>query len=167
MAENHCKLPSLVVLAALLACGTPSPERLLDDACLDQQCATSGSARETSGLTADSIGFELGPGPGSVNIMVPALPGSLGTGVELLLRGSGSVSVTIEKPDCAPDCSSGAFELTKQWRWVPVGSAASSLFELQSNRLYDRRRNARRDFDRCFARRAPAVGIVASAGPVR
>ena len=43
-----------------------SESRLIDRVCASQACAVSGSARQTQGLTADSIGFQLGPGAGSV-----------------------------------------------------------------------------------------------------
>ncbi len=128
MAKSHCTLPGLIVLGALLACGTPTPERLLDEACRDQQCATSGSARQTTGATSDSIGFEIGPGPGSVNIMIPRLSSSFGSGVELLARGSGTIAVTIEGPECAPNCSSSSIELDKGWSWIPVGRAPTTAF---------------------------------------
>ena len=128
MADSSWKLPGLILFGALLACGVPSPERLLDEACRDQQCATSGSARQTTGVTSDSIGFEIGPGPGSVNIMIPRLSSNFGSGVELLARGSGTVAVTIEGPECAPSCSSSSIELNKGWAWISVGRAPTTLF---------------------------------------
>jgi hypothetical protein len=121
MADKNSGYSVLVVLGALLACATPSPERLLDGACRDQQCPTSGSARQTTGLTADSIGFELGPGPGSVTITAPL---QFGDRLELLVRGQGSLSVTIESSACAPQCNVFPIELKEQWRWAPVGSTA-------------------------------------------
>jgi hypothetical protein len=127
MADSSWKLPCSILFGALLACGMPTPERLLDEACRDQQCATSGSARQTTGVTSDSIGFEIGPGPGSVNVMVPLLPGHLGNDIELLARGSGSVSVTIEGSDCAPDCNARSFELGKNWDWISVGRAPAGF----------------------------------------
>src|SRR5688572_1549618 len=128
MADPSWKLPCLILFGVLLACGTPSPERLLDEACRDQQCATSGSARQTTGATSDSIGFEIGPGPGSVNVMVPRLPSNVGSGVELLARGGGTIAVTIEGPDCAPNCTSSSFELLEGWSWIPVGRAPTTPF---------------------------------------
>lgn len=128
MTEKSWKLPCLILFGALLACGTPSPETLLDEVCRDQQCATSGSARETTGLTTDSIGFELGPGPGSVNIMVPAWSNRLGAGIELQMRGSGQVLVTIEAEDCAPTCSSSSIELRQNWVWVSGGLIPTTPF---------------------------------------
>jgi hypothetical protein len=131
MASAHFKLPCLILFGALLACATTSPVRLLDEVCEDEQCAISGSARQTSGPTSDSIGFELGPGPGSVNIMVPPAQSQFGNRLELLARGRGSVSVTIERASCAPSCGANAVELSEDWRWVPVGNAGPTL--LMSN----------------------------------
>jgi hypothetical protein len=115
MAEPRPGFPLLIVILALLACATPTPERLLDRTCGEGQCETSGSARETSGLTSDSVGFELGPGPGSVTIDVAVPDGDLSRSLELLLKGSGSVVVTVS-PACT-GCSSGAIELHDEWRW--------------------------------------------------
>jgi hypothetical protein len=118
MAKVRPGVPVLVVIAALLACATPTPERLLDEACRDKQCATTGSARETTGLTADSIGFELGPGPGSVTIPGGRLQFASGQ-LELLVKGSGSVVVTVGPPGCT-GCNSHSIVLHDQWRWERV-----------------------------------------------
>ncbi len=127
MANSNVKLPCLILFGALLACATTTPVRLLDEVCKDEQCATGGSARETCGLTSDSIGFELGPGAGSVNIMVPPMQNQFGSSLELLVRGRGSISVTIEQGNCAPACSSNAIELHPDWRWLPVGTPGTTL----------------------------------------
>jgi hypothetical protein len=127
MAEPSAGLPGLVVLGALLACATPSPERLLDNACLDGACPTTGSARQTTGLTADSIGFELGPGPGSVTIAVPSGSSFTTDQLDLLVRGSGQLLVTIRASSCSPACSTRSIELTKNWRWATMEGKSSTF----------------------------------------
>jgi len=105
----------LVLIAALLACATPTPERLLDQTCREGRCKTTGSARETSGLTADSIGYELGPGPGSVTITVPGHNASTSADLEVLVKGSGSLVVSTGCTTC-----SHSIELHDGWRWEHV-----------------------------------------------
>jgi hypothetical protein len=116
MAKLRVGIPLLTVILALLACAPATPERFLDQACGEKQCKTTGSARETSGLTSDSIGFELGPGPGSVTIAVDVPAGTFPGRFELLVRGSGSLVVTVAPAGCT-DCGSHSIELHDDWRW--------------------------------------------------
>lgn len=71
--------------------------------CASQACAVSGSARQTQGLTADSIGFQLGPGAGSVVFpltpdVLPEFFSSRYT-VEVLIKGEGTTSLTRLSPN--------------------------------------------------------------------
>lgn len=59
----------------------------LNDLCAGSACTTTGSARRTTGLTSDTIGYQLGPGAGSV--LVPRAP----SGLSVLVRGHGTFSV--------------------------------------------------------------------------
>lgn len=120
MAKVRSVSPLLVVIAALLACAT-TPPRLLDEACRDRRCTTTGSARETTGLTADSIGFVLGPGPGRVTIPMDDSGAFTYDALELLVKGSGSVVVTVDRGQCS-SCGSRSIELQDEWRWEPGGS---------------------------------------------
>ncbi len=118
MAKARPGIPLSIVILALLACAS-TPERLLDQTCTEQRCQTTGSAHETSGLTGDSLGFEIGPGPGSVAI--PVHHNVLTDGpLELLLKGSGSLVVTIGPEGCT-NCSSQSIELNQGWTWESAG----------------------------------------------
>lgn len=72
----------------------PSNSRLID-LCEGGACSTSGEAEMTTGITADSIGFVVGPGPGSLEIDVGSIttgaPSNL-TSWEVLIRGEGTYS---------------------------------------------------------------------------
>jgi hypothetical protein len=67
-----------------------TPARLLDAFCAQNAYTLDGTARRVAGPTADSCGFELGPGPGSVTFPTDALPE-----FEPLLSGSGVANVLV------------------------------------------------------------------------
>jgi hypothetical protein len=72
----------------------PDDPRLLDRACNEiDACPTTGSAQRTTGITADSIGYRLGPGDGSVTITLAPVTGAGSFVFELLLAGEGQVQV--------------------------------------------------------------------------
>ncbi len=125
MADTRPGFGVLLVIGALLACATPTPERLLDQTCREGRCKTIGSARETSGLTADSIGYELGPGPGSVTITVPGQKASSSAYLEVLVKGSGSLVVSAGAAGCT-SCSQ-SIELHDGWRWEHVSVSGTFL----------------------------------------
>ena len=127
---------------APFACGDstdhPGDARVLDVACAQaSNCPVSATgAKRVSGLTADSTGFKLGPGEGTVTINVPALklPGSDDTWTyEILARGTGSFDV----PSCftppiyeetGPEAGSSdtgtcitTASPTSTFDWIPVG----------------------------------------------
>ncbi len=91
--------------------------RLLDQACGQQVCTTTGTARIVTGPTSDSVGLKLGPGKGSARIPLPAF--SLGADdsydVEILVAGKGTATsqVFARASSCPPaaDAAAGAPEL--------------------------------------------------------
>ncbi len=88
----------------------PDPQ-WLTGLCADNACATMGSARQTTGITSDTIGFQLGPGAGSV--LIPSVPGDL----SILARGYGTFSAellggsTVER------------DIPKDYGWVDIGGS--------------------------------------------
>jgi len=126
----------LVVLAALLACGT-SPERgpLVETSCSNDNCQTTGSARRTTGLTADSVGFTIGPGLGTLTLSNVEVRERGEYDVFALIRGSGFVRVSVDAQSCAPlpvlpgwpeppapSCSTVDVGVSEKYRWVPVAA---------------------------------------------
>jgi hypothetical protein len=69
-----------------------SRARLLDDECQRAICPTEGAAELVSGITADSVGFRLGPGVGKVTIPLSTFTnaGDDSFSVELLMAGEGT-----------------------------------------------------------------------------
>lgn len=99
----------------------PGDPRLLDRACSgSDRCTTSGKARRTTGITADSVGFELGPGGGSVVIPLLADSSSDEVSVEVLVAGSGKVDVSSSELS-----ASDSFTLSDDYEWFQVGGAIS------------------------------------------
>jgi hypothetical protein len=94
---------SLVVSGAFTACDSPdvSESRLIDRLCEREQCVTEGSARRVQGLTPDSVGFELGPAPGSVVFHFPTdvEPRFSNAAVEVLIEGEGVSSLGTLSPN--------------------------------------------------------------------
>lgn len=99
----------------------PGDPRLLDRACASATaCTTSGKARRTTGITDDSVGFELGPGGGSVTIPLVADSSSDEVLVEVLVAGSGKVDVSSSELS-----ASDSFTLSGDYEWFPVGGVIS------------------------------------------
>lgn len=88
---------------------------MLDRACKAAQCTTTGHAEETEGLTADSMGFRISGGAGSVLIPLQTVDGP-GIALDLLVAGHGSMTVTSEL------AKSRSFELNDEYRWVRVSA---------------------------------------------
>lgn len=89
----------LALLCALLGVGgcvagsdNQPTVRALDTLCGDAaSCYATGAVRRTSGPTADSIGYQLGPGAGALTIPFEAGTSSAG----VLVRGSGRLYVRL------------------------------------------------------------------------
>ncbi len=120
----------LLVVAAG-ACGREDGEaRLVDRACRSGRCMTSGSARQVSGITSDSVGFRLGPGPGKIVIPLPTFSsqGNNSFHVELLAAGTGRLRTRLTQGTCDPSgsgCSlvdSASSFLGREYRWHSGGT---------------------------------------------
>lgn len=127
MAERRRRVWLALSVGVCSACfdfGDPAPEdpRLLDRACeSSDDCKTSGKARKTTGITADSLGFELGPGGGSVTIPLRAEGGGDQVSVEVLVAGTGQVEVSSSELS-----ASESFTLGDDHEWFPLAGVASS-----------------------------------------
>ncbi len=102
----------------------PDDPRFLDRVCESGTCETSGSAREASAITTDTVGFEMGPAAGSVTFELR--PDGSDATLALLMAGHGAVSVT--SPDLGLVQS---FQLTDDYWWfdatvTPPTSAPTS-----------------------------------------
>ena len=122
----------LVVVAAG-ACGREDGEaRLVDRACRSGRCVTSGSARQVSGITSDSVGFRLGPGPGKIVIPLPTFTsqGNNSFHVELLAAGSARLKTRLTQETCdssGSGCSIAEVDtasnfLEREYRWHSAGT---------------------------------------------
>ncbi|MBE7484574.1 MAG: hypothetical protein HS104_31985 [Polyangiaceae bacterium] len=127
-----------IVVLALLGCSAcfdftdpaPGDPRLLDRVCsLPEDCTTSGSAERTTGITADSVGFRLGPGGGSVTITLVSTSGSGARELEVLASGAGTLRVT-----SAALGVSEVFDLRADYDWYRVagdpGSSSNVVIDL-------------------------------------
>jgi hypothetical protein len=108
MAERRPRrllLVACVTLGIAVACSADveSRARLLDEECQKFTCATEGNAKEVTGITADSIGFRLGPGVGKVTIPLSTFTraGDDSFSVELLIAGAGPYQVRLMRRTCA------------------------------------------------------------------
>lgn len=133
--EDHCDAGQ---------CTVDSRIRMLDELC-DQvlsngapACELSGDARETTGITADTIGYRLGPGGGSLTIRLNAIDGtgySSGSfDIEVLVGASdedrpGRLTATLDWGSCDAGCFSSVpayeVELDHDYEWEPVVRGAS------------------------------------------
>ncbi len=89
--------------------GATGESQQLSALCQDSACDTTGTARRTTGITSDTVGFQLGPGAGSV--LVPSVPGHFA----VLVRGHGTFSADLfgkytAQHDIPPD-----------YTWVDIG----------------------------------------------
>lgn len=125
-------------MLALLGCSAcfdftdpaPGAPRLLDRVCsVPEDCTTSGSAERTTGITADSVGFRLGPGSGSVTITLVSTSGTGAGEFEVLASGAGTLRVT-----SAALGVSEVFDLRADYDWYRVtgeaGSTGNIVFDL-------------------------------------
>lgn len=105
-------LALVVVQGCLFNFADPGPDdpRFLDRACEYGTCRTYGSAREASAITTDTIGFEMGPGAGSVSFELR--PDGTDVTVMFLMAGHGVASVT--SPEVA---LTGTFQLSEDYQW--------------------------------------------------
>lgn len=80
----------------------------LGDLCGGNACTTTGSARRTTGLTSDTIGYQLGPGAGS--LLLTNAP----SGLSVMVRGHGTFYVE----------QSGSFgtghDVPSDYAWVDI-----------------------------------------------
>lgn len=119
-----------LTLAGLSACfdyHDPGPEdpRLLDRACgVAEGCPVTGSAKGTSGLTADSLGFVLGPGAGSVRVPFELQSGSGSVTLDVLLAGTGRLRVTSSSLGISRE-----FELSDDYAWHSAEGHSSGTSE--------------------------------------
>lgn len=95
--------------------GSKPDVRALDSMCQGNACVTTGSARRTTGITADSVGYQLGPGAGSLRIPVDGQAG----GLSVLVRGKGNFYLSLV--GCS-SCSPESREATSDYRWVDLYS---------------------------------------------
>ena len=115
---------ALLIVVALFACKKATPSRLLDTACNEGTCKTTGAERRTTGLTADSIGFQIGPGKGEVLIPIPMLnrPDDNAFDVTVLVQGTGTAQVTLRHTACTSGCGETSVALGTDYRWAIAGS---------------------------------------------
>ncbi len=146
MADRSRRRGGLASVLALFAVGScsstvDSRARLLDDECKDTPCATEGRAEEVTGITADSIGFRLGPGIGKVTIPLSTFSdlGSDSFSLELLIGGEGTYTARLMQTTCASDAApcntpqlitqvAGRASDTPSWRSAGSYSGSSSAF---------------------------------------
>lgn len=126
-----------IFIAAACSANVDSRARLLDEECQKATCATEGNAEEVTGITADSIGFRLGPGVGKVTIPLSTFTrfGSDSFSVEVLVAGAGAFHARLMQRTCSEgggscagatlvtDTSGGASE---EPGWRPAGSFSGS-----------------------------------------
>lgn len=127
---------AVVVCTACFDVRDPASDepRLLDRACASEDdCATTGSALRTTGITADSVGYRLGPDEGSVTIPLERIASDEFV-FELLVTGEGAISVSSAGLGISEN-----LELGSDYDWkrvsgkIPSGSDAGSFdnpFEL-------------------------------------
>lgn len=135
----------LAGVAAMVACSsynteaeTHSNPRVLDRICRVHACVVEGKAVRTHGITDDSIGFHLGPGPGRLVIPVT---NELELGeVEALVTGTGSFAAnaeSCEKSKCKRPAAPSDYAWVSLGAWypAPVPGGSTSNAPSQSRQL--------------------------------
>jgi hypothetical protein len=143
MAERrrHALCGILLAMCVAAACSedVDSRARLLDEECERATCATEGNAEQVTGITADSIGFRLGPGIGKLTIPLGTFSraGTDSFSTELLLAGIGSYRVQLLQRACADAAScqativsesTGVVSEDPEWRFAGSFSGAGDTF---------------------------------------
>ena len=130
MASLRGRLAILTLgLAAAGACSSnvESQTRLLDDACGGGECETSGAAQQVTGLTGDSIGYQLGPGPAKLDIPLPTFsdPTQDSFDAEVLAEGHGTLHARLLRI-AAPQAMQSVLPATPQVQVPPLLPARTS-----------------------------------------
>ncbi|GAC1351517.1 MAG: hypothetical protein NVSMB1_05310 [Polyangiales bacterium] len=129
----------LLVNAACDEEGPPHPgqSRLLDEICATKDACTTRSpnAQQTTGPTADSVGFRIRGGEGSVTLRIPAQPlhGTDNTWhLEVLVAGHGRFTTSEDRTDSALHPIPTTYDWVKlpdhvEWGDTPRGDAGEGL----------------------------------------
>lgn len=146
--------------------GVRESEVRLIDRCEQSGCKTSGAVEMTTGITADSIGFVLGPGESSLVIQFFAVgPGSL-TRREVLLRGEGVYFDGVPK-ETTPTVAGQQAPADFEWRSFSAPSNGHiGIFTADSSSRIEVA-DARYDWDtstNCISMIAPGAGSMPSSG---
>jgi hypothetical protein len=121
---------ALLSLLAWGACGTPSgrmnPTFDLAALCAADACPTTGSARFTTGVIANTEGLVLGPGPGQVTLPIASnLSSDRGVTIQVLAAAtSGSFVATVTGGDAGP--STQRWQPARDFQWLTVADCGGS-----------------------------------------
>src|SRR5262249_9812269 len=125
----------LVALTLAGACSNTvdSHARLMDDACSNSACTTTGNARQTTGVTDDSIGFHLGRG-GKLSIPIPTYTSSNSyIDVQVLVSGHGKFTGRLIRNNCGDGGSctpttvdTASVYVSPDYGWASVGTSSTS-----------------------------------------
>jgi hypothetical protein len=121
-------LLALATLLCVLSCSSNSDDddvahsqsRLLDASCEAGGCSVTGSARQTTGITQDAVGFQVGPEPGTVQVELLGSPTASGyetSALSVLVSGQGVV---------VANGTTIYLDSTPRWRDATSPSASSS-----------------------------------------
>ena len=120
-------------IGLLGACGfdlrfdqTDAPS-VLDRCSTPGTCIVTGSARQTRGITDDTIGYAIGPGRGSVEVQVPSRSDggtttTTSTTGEILVRGTGTYYV-----------NGAAAPAPHDFSWVPITANPTVTVEIRDD----------------------------------
>jgi hypothetical protein len=132
-------LVSALAVAGACTSNVESRPRLLDESCGGGECATSGAALQTTGLTADSIGYKLGAGPARLTIPLQSFSdlNHDAFNAEVLVEGHGTITGRLLQGDCdgigpCDVVDEHTLVLPRQYDWVRVGTFVSSSSGTQS-----------------------------------
>jgi hypothetical protein len=117
-------------------CPSQSEAFQFDTLCADPSaCPVTGSAVRTSGLTADTVGFLIDQGAGSVTIPIATIapPGPGGSYeedvvVQVLVAASDAPATVMNVQFCTPTCNTAEVTqvpLTNDYAWMEVGSGTA------------------------------------------